>query len=86
MGASITTEEVIRLLKSMKKEIAELRELVTPLSPKKDEILYFKEAQVFLKFSRSKLRQLIRDNEIPFSKKESRIRFSKNALVQWMNQ
>lgn len=86
MGASITTEEVIRLLKSMKKEISELRELVTPLAPKKDEILDFKEAQAFLKFSRSKLRQLIKDNEIPYSKKENRIKFSKNALIQWINQ
>lgn len=68
------------------KEVRELKNLVNPLAPKRDEYLDFKEAQAFLKFSRSKMFKLMSDGTIPFAKVENRLRFSRNALIQWMQQ
>lgn len=78
--------ELLRTLKKLERKIEAIEVLVKPYAPKRDQILDFKEAQEFLKFSRSKLRQLISKGEIPYSKKTGRLRFSKNALIQWMNQ
>ena len=77
--------ELLRTIKSMKAELKELKEMINPVAPKRDEILTFKQGAEFLKFSVSKLRKLVANGEIPYTKKESRIRFSRNALIQWMN-
>lgn len=78
--------ELIRTVRMLRKEVSELRDLVSPIAPSKDEILTVKQAADFLKFSNRKIYRLVEKNRIPFSKKESRIKFSKNALLVWLNQ
>lgn len=77
--------ELLRTLRTMKAELKELKEMLNPIAPAKDELLTFKQGAELLKFSVSKLRKLVADGEIPYTKKENRIRFSRNALIQWMN-
>ena len=79
-------KELLRTITLLIRKIDKIEELITPLAPAKDEFLDFKEAQAFLKFSRSKLRQLISDGGIPYNKVENRIRFSRNSLVKWISQ
>lgn len=78
--------ELMRTISQIRKELRELKNLVNPLVPKRDEYLDFKEAQAFLKFSRSKMFKLMSEGTIPFAKVENRLRFSRNALIQWMQQ
>ncbi len=72
-------------IKVIHKELHELKEKIDPLLPKGDRILNFNEAVEFLKISKRKLRQLVSDGEVPYSKKENRIRFSQNSLILWLN-
>lgn len=68
------------------KEVRELKNLVNPLVPPKDEYMDTKGAIKFTGFSRRKITNLIHDGLIPYTKVENRLRFSRNALIQWMQQ
>ena len=63
-----------------------MKNLVNPLVPPKDEFLDTKGAIKLTGFSRCKIFNLMRDGEIPYTKVENRLRFSRNELIKWMQQ
>ena len=82
----VEEKEIIRTLRNLKKDISEIKELVAPISPGKDEIFNFSQTKDFLSFSERKLRRLIAAGTIPYTKKGSRLYFTRNSLIQWLNQ
>ena len=72
-------------LGSLQKELRELKGLVDPILPKTDKILSLKEAVAFLKMSDRKVRQLVYDGIIPYKREGSRLFFSQNSLIAWLN-
>lgn len=78
--------ELFRTIKALRKEIAELRDLVSPIAPAKDEILNVRQAADFIGCTERHVYRLVSNGMIPYAKKGSRLKFSKNSLVQWLNQ
>ena len=76
----VEEKEIIRTLRNL------IKELVAPISPGKDEIFNFRQTKEFLSFSERKLRRLIAAGTIPYTKKGSRLYFTRNSLIQWLNQ
>lgn len=85
----MTSAQELELMKTMaqiRKELHELKNLINPLVPPKDEFLDTKGAIKLTGFSRCKIFNLMRDGAIPYTKKENRLRFSRNELIKWMQQ
>lgn len=72
-------------VKTIQKEILELKDAVHPLLPKTDKIMSLSETVEFLGMSNSKIRKLMYAGEIPYSKKGRRVLFSQNQLILWLN-
>lgn len=72
-------------LKTVQREIRELKDAVSPLLPKTDKIMSLAETVEFLRMSNSKVRKLMYAGEIPYSKKGRRVLFSQNQLIMWLN-
>lgn len=77
-------QELLNSIRSLKREIVEIKKLVTPLAPQNDEFLNVSQAIALTGFSERKIRQLVADGEIPYTKKANRIRFSKISLTKWL--
>lgn len=77
---------LFKQLAQIQKELRELKNLVNPLVPPKDEILNMREAMQLTGFSKRKIYGLTHDGAIPYTKVENRLRFSRNSLIQWMQQ
>ena len=78
--------EILRTLRLLRREISELREMVTPISPKKDELLTAKGAAELLKYTTRKIYKMKAEGEIPYVVMGRSVRFSRNALLTWLNQ
>ena len=71
---------LLKTVAQIQKELRELKNLVNPLVPPKDEILNMREAMQLTIYG------LTHDGAIPYTKVENRLRFSRNSLIQWMQQ
>ena len=78
--------ELIRSVRSLKITISEIKDLILPIAPQKDEMLTSKQACQFLSFSERKLRRFVSAGTIPYTKKGNRLIFSRNSLLKWLNQ
>lgn len=77
---------LLKTVAQIQKELRELKNLVNPLVPPKDEYMNTQGAMKLTGFSRRKITNLIHDGAIPYTKVENRLRFSRNSLIQWMQQ
>lgn len=78
--------ELIRSVRSLKTTMSEIKDLILPIAPQKDEMLTSKQACKFLSFSDRKLRRFVAAGTIPYTKKGNRLIFSRNSLLKWLNQ
>lgn len=79
-------KKLIKSIKSLEKEIVELKNLVSPFVPKQDTFLNTREASELLGVSIRKLQYMIADGEITFATMVGkRYRFSKNALLKFIS-
>lgn len=79
-------QELFKTLRSLKKEIGELKDMLVPYKPKKDEFLTTKEALRILKISERKLHNMLSNDELPFATKAGhRWRFSKNGIEAYLS-
>lgn len=78
--------ELMRTIAQIRKEVRELKNLINPLIPPKDEYMDTRGAMKLTGFSRRKIFNLIHEGNIPCTKVENRLRFSRNQLIQWMQQ
>lgn len=77
---------LLKTVAQIQKELRELKNLVNPLVPPKDKFLDMKETIELTGFSRRKIFSLMKDGEIPYTKVDNRLRFSRNNLIKWMQQ
>lgn len=76
--------KLFRELKELRKQIAELKDMMTPYVPKEDKFLNTKEAAKELGISERTLRGLLGKGELTFATKVGgRYRFSRNALIRY---
>ena len=78
--------EILRTLRQLRKEITELREMVAPIAPKKDEMLDAKGAADLLKYTPRQIYKMKAEGVIPYTMIGRNVRFSRNSLLVWLNQ
>ena len=76
--------ELLRTIRLLKKEVSELKEIVTPVAPNKNKFIGVKEACAILNCSRWTLYRRIKDNAIPCTKKGDRLLFSEYELIKYI--
>lgn len=78
-------QELLRTLRSLKKELGELRDMLKPYTPKQDEFLNTSQTIAMIGVSRRKLASMLADGELPFATKVGRTwRFSKNGIMSYL--
>ena len=78
--------ELIRTVRNLRTTISEIKDLILPIAPQKDEMFTSKQACKFLSFSDRTLRRFVAAGTIPYTKKGNRLIFSRNSLLKWLNQ
>ena len=83
---SQTEIKILRELRSLRKELSEIKSSISPKSTVIDEFLNFNQASKMLGISSIKMYQMLKNEELPFATKfGSRWRFSKNALIKYLS-
>ena len=77
--------EMLRTIRSLKQEIAEIKALIAPIAPNRDKRLDTREACEMLKCSRAKLYRLIGEGLISCQKDGGRIFFKEYNIVAYLN-
>lgn len=79
-------QQLFSTLRSLKKEVVELKEMIKPLAPKNDEFLTLAQATKHLELSERKVRYMLANGELPFATKVGRNwRFSKNGIINYLS-
>lgn len=79
-------QELFRMLRSLKKEVGELREMLIPCNPVDDEFFNTKKAAEILGIGSTKMKELLKSGELPFATKLGRQwRFSKNGIINYLS-
>lgn len=77
--------DLIKNVRSLKKEIIELKEMINPNISKSDVFLNSTQTAKLLGVGRTKLFEMISNGELAFATKVgSRWRFSKNAILSYL--
>lgn len=76
--------ELLRTIRLLKKEVTELKGLVTPIAPNRNKFIGVKEACEMLNCSRWTLLRLIKSQSIPATKKGNRILFSEYDIIKYI--
>lgn len=78
--------QLFNTLYSLKKEVGELKDMLKPYTPKRDELLTFRQVMEELSVKKTKLYEMLANGELPFAIKVGRQwRFSRNGIIDYLN-
>lgn len=78
--------ELLRTVRLLKKELTDLRDLVTPIAPNKNKFIGVKEVCAMLNCSRWTLYRNIQEGIIPYTKKGRRLIFNEFEIIKYIQQ
>lgn len=79
-------QQLFNALRSLKKEVGELKEMLKPHVPKHDELLSTKAAMEAMGVGSTKMKRMLANGELPFAIKIGRNwKFSRNGITNYLS-